>query len=98
VHGSGYNISLLFFGIHLLLLGYMIYRLAYFPKVLGILLAIAGLCYFANSMIWFLFPVLVKAIYPAILIPCFSGELLFSLWLLIKGTKPSKQVAFNQNV
>lgn len=98
VHGSGYNISLLFFGIHLMLLGYMINKFACFPRVLGILLAFAGLCYFINSIIWFLFPVLVKAIYPAILIPCFTGELLFSLWLLIKGINASKQVPINQNL
>lgn len=87
VHGSGYNISLLFFGIHLLILGYLIYKSAYFPSVLAILLMIGGLSYFINSITWFLFPAFVKTIYPGILIPCFIGELLFSLWLLIKGVK-----------
>ena len=87
VHGSGYNICLLFFGIHLVILGYLIYKLPYFPRALAILLLIGGLCYFINSITWFLFPAFVKTIYPAILIPCFAGELLFSLWLLIKGVR-----------
>lgn len=87
VHGSGYNISLFFFGTHLILLGYLIYRSAYFPKALAMLLLIGGLSYFINSVTWFLFPTFVKTIYPAILIPCFIGELLFSLWLLIKGVR-----------
>lgn len=87
LHGSGYNICLLFFGIHLTILGYLIYRTGAFPKFLGILLLIGGLCYGINSITWFLFPDLVKIIYPAILIPCSLGELLFSLWLLTKGIK-----------
>ena len=91
LHGSGYNISFLFFGLHLIILGYLIYRSAYFPRILGVLLLIGGLCYFINSVTWFLFPPLVKTIYPAILIPCSIGELLFSLWLLIKGVRVSQQ-------
>lgn len=91
LHGSGYNISLLFFGLHLIILGYLIYRSAYFPRILGVLLLIGGLCYCINSVTWFLFPALVKTIYPAILIPCSIGELLFSLWLLIKGIRTKKQ-------
>ena len=91
LHGSGYNISLLFFGLHLIILGYLIYRSAYFPRILGVLLLIGGLSYFINSVTWFLFPPLVKTIYPAILIPCSIGELLFSLWLLIKGVRVSQQ-------
>jgi hypothetical protein len=87
VHGSGYNISLLFFGIHLVILGYLIYKSSYFPRALAILLLVGGLCYFINSITWFLFPAFVKTIYPAILVPCFIGELLFSLWLLIKGAR-----------
>ncbi len=87
LHGSGYNISLLFFGMHLIILGYLIYSSNYFPKIIGVLLLIGGFCYDINSITWFLFPTLVKMIYPAILIPCFLGELLFSLWLLIKGIK-----------
>jgi Domain of unknown function (DUF4386) len=85
VHGSGYNISLLFFGFHLVVLGYLIYKSAYFPRIIAILLFIGGLCYFINSITWFLFPAFVKIIYPAILIPCSLGELIFSLWLLLKG-------------
>lgn len=91
LHGSGYNISLLFFGLHLIVLGYLIYRSAYFPKILGVLLLIGGLCYNINSLTWFLFPTFVKMIYPAILIPCSIGELLFSLWLVIKGVRVSRQ-------
>jgi Domain of unknown function (DUF4386) len=89
LHGSGYNISLLFFGFHLIVLGYLIYSSDSFPNFIGILLLIGGICYCINSITWFQFPTFIKKIYPAILIPCFVSELLFSLWLLIKGIRVS---------
>lgn len=85
LHGTGYNISLLFFGFHLIILGYLIYQSVLFKKFLGIVLLISGICYIANSFVWFLFPDFVKSIYPAILIPCALGEWIFCFWLLIKG-------------
>ncbi len=85
LHGSGYNISLLFFGFHLIVLGILIYQSRLFKKIIGILLQIGGICYIANGFIWFLFPDLVKFIYPAILIPCAIGEWILCFWLLIKG-------------
>lgn len=87
LHGTGYNISLLFFGVHLIILGYLIYLSNLFPKFLGVLLLIGGLCYIINSLIWFLFPQFVNTIYPAILIPCAIGEWIFCFWLLIKGVR-----------
>lgn len=90
LHGSGYNISLFFFGFHLVILGYLTYGSGLFPKFLGILLLVGGICYIINSITWFLFPAFVKTIYPAILIPCFIGELIFSIWLLIKGIRVSR--------
>ena len=51
LHGSGYNISLLFFGVHLVFLGYLIVRSGIVPMVLGILIAVAGVCYITNTFI-----------------------------------------------
>ncbi|MBI1342144.1 MAG: DUF4386 family protein [Terrimonas sp.] len=87
LHGSGYNISLLFFGVHLTILGYMMYKSGLFPGILGVLILIGGICYIINSLTWFQFPAFVKRIYPAILIPCSIGELVFSVWLIIKGVR-----------
>ena len=87
LHGSGYNISLLFFGFHLAVLGYLIHTSSLFPKTIGVLLLLGGLCYFINSLTWFLYPDFAGAIYPVILIPCFLGELAFSVWLIIKGIR-----------
>lgn len=80
---SGFHFAILFFGIHLILLGYLVFRSVYIPKILGILLIISGLGYFATSIRPFLFPNLNLdlAAYT------FYGELIFILWLLIRGWK-----------
>ncbi|RZL34296.1 MAG: DUF4386 domain-containing protein [Pedobacter sp.] len=91
LHGVGYNISLVFFGFHLLILSYLLFISDMFPKFIGILIAIGGFCYILNSFIWFLFPNVVPIIYPAILIPCAIGEWIFCFWLMIKGTKKTTQ-------
>lgn len=49
LHRYGYDISLVFFGFHCLLLGYLIFRSGYFPKFLRVLLMVASLGYLLNS-------------------------------------------------
>lgn len=80
---SHWYFGLLFFGVHLGLLGYLVFRSTYIPRILGILLVIAGLGYLLNSLKPFLFPHinLDFAEYT------FYGELIFMLWLLIKGPR-----------
>ena len=80
---SHWYFGLLFFGIHLGLLGYVVFRSNYIPRILGILLVIAGLGYLLSNLKPFLFPTmnLDFAEYT------FYGELIFMLWLLIRGPK-----------
>jgi len=87
---NGLNIGLIFFGFSCLLIGYLIYKSTYFPKVLGIMMQIAGFCYLSNSFVQLLSPAFADIISPAILIPSFFGELSFCLWLLVKGVNGSK--------
>ena len=67
----------------LLPLGYLIYKSGYFPKLLGILMVAAGLGYVTDFLIFYLFPYLDWQVAGI----AFLGELLFPLWLLIKGVK-----------
>jgi hypothetical protein len=80
---GGWYFGLLFFGIHLGLLGYLAIRSTYIPKTLGVLLIIAGLGYLMSTLRPYLFPDfnLDFAKYT------FCGELIFMLWLLIKGSR-----------
>jgi hypothetical protein len=75
--------GLLFFGIHLLLLGYLVIRSKYIPKILGILLIIAGLGYLLNSLKPYLFP----NINIDFAMYTYYGELIFMLWLIIRGSR-----------
>lgn len=81
---SDWSFSLVIFGIHLVLLGYLIYRSGYIPRILGILLVIDGLGWVIDSLSPFLYP---NAHLRRFLFITFLGELFFMLWLLIRGWK-----------
>ena len=85
---SDWYFGLLFFGIHLGLLGYLVLRSKYIPGILGILLIIAGLGYLLTTLKPFLFP----SINVGFAEYTYYGELIFMLWLLIKGSR-TKQSA-----
>jgi hypothetical protein len=87
---AGLLISFVFYGADELLSGYLMFRSRFLPKVLGILLGIAGFCYVANSLLTFAAPSLDAKVYPAILYACFPGEFLSSLWLATVGLNAAK--------
>nr|WP_294923471.1 DUF4386 domain-containing protein [uncultured Flavobacterium sp.] len=82
LHGFGFGIGLIFFAFVCLIEGYLIYKSGYFPKVFGVLMAIAGLCYLTNTFALILAPQLSSI---ALLLPCLVAELALSLWLIFKG-------------
>lgn len=75
--------GMIFFALHLLLLGYLITRSSYIPKIIGILLIITGLGYFVSCVQPYLFP----SVNVGFVDFTFYGELVFMLWLLIRGHK-----------
>jgi hypothetical protein len=80
---SNWYFGLLFFGVHLGLLGYLVFRSNYIPRILGVLLIVAGLGYLLNA----LKPILFPNINIDFATYAFYGELIFMLWLLIKGPR-----------
>ena len=78
-----WHFCILFFAIHLGLLGYLIFISKYIPKILGVLLIVSCLGYLIDALKPFLFP----AFNLGFIIITFFGELVFMLWLLIKGSK-----------
>ena len=71
-----------FFSFWVLLLGYLVFKSGFLPRILGILLMLAGLCYTVSAVLFFLFPNFDATILGLF---AFIGESLFYLWLLIKG-------------
>ncbi len=80
---SGYHFAIIFFSIHLMLLGYLIFKSRYIPNLMGLLLIISGLGYLTDALKPFLFP----GFNSAFITITFFGELIFMLWLLIKGSR-----------
>lgn len=83
-HSFGFTIGIAFLTIHVFLLGYLIVRSGYFPRILGILFLIAGLGYLIDSFALLLLPSYETT--PAIIqLAIAVAEIAFPLWLLIKG-------------
>ena len=80
---DGWAIGFVFFGLHLALLGYLVFKSDYIPKILGILLIVVGIGYLIDYFGKFLFPNFDAAISLVV----GWGELLFMFWLLFKGAK-----------
>ena len=77
----GAFIAAIFWGLWLLPMGYLVFKSGFLPRIIGILLIIAGFGYVIDSFALFLLPDLNIDISQF----TFIGELLMLLWLLIKG-------------
>ena len=73
----------LFFALHLIVYGYLVYKSGYLPKFVGVLLIVVALCYLAQSFGNILLPQY-KETFASIGVLA-SIEIVFPLWLLIKG-------------
>jgi len=80
---EGWNFAMTIFGIHLLLLGYLLFRAGYMKNILGILVIIAGLGYMADGI----GKVLTSNYTITISAFTFIGEVVLIFWLLIAGRK-----------
>lgn len=85
-HSYGYLISQVFFGLHCLVLGYLLWQAVAAPRRLGLLLALAGLGYLAESFTVFLSPGYAALAVPGIALAGLA-ELVFCLWLLLNGVR-----------
>ena len=94
-HGYGIFIWQLFFGPHLLVLGYMIVKSDLFPRVLGwaMLVGFFGYTIQALSLILQTESAALSFAVICLLTIVTIGELAFAFWLLIKGINlPTEQV------
>lgn len=80
---SGYHFAILLFGIHLILIGCLVVKSSYIPKIMGVVLVVSGLGYLTDALQPFLFP----GFSSGFITITFFGELIFMLWLLIKGSR-----------
>lgn len=87
VQADGYSIALVFFGCFGLSLGYLIVRSTFMPRIIGVLMGIAGFCYFTNSLVSLVAPSLASVLF---LLPALLGEASLTLWLIFKGVDAAR--------
>jgi hypothetical protein len=77
---QGVNIAVVVHGFYCLLIGYLVFRSAFLPRILGLLMAVGGL-----SWLTFLFTSLANYLSPYNLACGLIGEASVFLWLLVMG-------------
>jgi hypothetical protein len=82
---QAYNIGLGFFGFYCILIGRLIFKSAFLPRALGVLMMFGGL-----SWLTFLSPSLASYLRPYNIAPGVLGEGSLTLWLLLAGVNAQK--------
>lgn len=83
-HSYGFTIGIAFLVPHVFILGYLIIKSGYFPKVLGYLFIAAGIGYLVDTIGWLLVPGYTTT--PDLIAMVIAvAELAFPIWLLVKG-------------
>jgi hypothetical protein len=84
LHLRGVNVALVFHGIYCLLIGYLVLRSTFLPRILGALMALAGLCWLTLSL------PLAHYSHSYSQTLGFFGEGSLMLWLLVMGVNVAK--------
>ncbi len=84
-HPRGVDIALIFFGSYCLLIGYLIFRSPFMPRILGVLMALAGIAWLT-----FLFPALTLVLSPYNMAAGALGQGALILWLLVMGVNAER--------
>lgn len=85
LNAQGNHIALVFFGSFQLVLGYLIFRSTFLPRIIGVLIAIAGLGWFT-----FMIPPLSSALVVELEILGVAAEGSLMLWLLVAGVNGTR--------
>ncbi len=82
VYGTAGNIFVVFYGIASMILGYLMVRSGYLPRVLGALWVLGGLGFVTSNVVWVLAPAYASSL---LLLPTILAVLSLGLWLLVRG-------------
>jgi len=87
LHHHGFVVAEIFWGLWLFPLGLLVYRSRFLPRFLGVWLALAGIAWVILSLTGILLPQYQNKV-DTYSQPAFIGEIVFMLWLAIKGAQP----------
>ncbi|MBI5837008.1 MAG: DUF4386 domain-containing protein [Candidatus Eisenbacteria bacterium] len=91
LHGDCAGVVTAFWGLWLLPFGILVIKSRFFPRILGVLLMIAGLAYMVSSVTGVLFPEHKRMIF-RLLMPLYLGEVPIIFWMMIMGAKARQAV------
>ena len=92
-HGLGFTVTLVFFGVHLLLLGLLIARCGYIPKAFGWLASIAGIAYLGDGFGTILlgsYGEHAAAVSVVVVVAALVGEGALMMWLMVRGVDKAR--------
>ncbi|RSK29480.1 DUF4386 domain-containing protein [Bacillus sp. HMF5848] len=87
-----WSVGLIIFGLHLITVGLVVMKTKHIPKVISILVFLAGFSYSLIHFMYGFIPQLegfTQILEMTLMAPMFIGELGFGIWLLVKGKKLS---------
>lgn len=87
---NGWVIGLVFFGFHLFVVGYLIFKSGFMPGIIGILLIMASIGYLIDSfakILLYNYTDYETIFILIVAVPGVVGEVSLALWLLFKGNK-----------
>lgn len=82
---TGFALSMVFFGLQIVSVGYLIVRSTFLPRILGLLLMLGGSSYVISSFATFLAPATGARLTPFIVPIALLGEGSLTVWLIVKG-------------
>lgn len=87
---QGIHAATMYWGVWLLPLGILVYKSGFLPRLLGVLVIIAGCSYVVDSLAYFLLPHQAAIVALVSTLPQAVGEIGFTGWMLIKGATPAR--------
>ena len=90
IHHYGFLVAQIFFGLWLVPLGYLAWKSGLFPKILGVLVVVGGVCYLVGLLAVFLCPDYGEKTNVLVTIPSAIAEIAMVLYLLVVGVKTVK--------
>ena len=88
-----WSFGLIIFGIHLFIIGFLVIRSGFIPKLMGFLLLIASVSYMLVHTMYVFLPQydnITRILENILSLPMTIGELGLGIWMLIKGGKTTK--------
>jgi hypothetical protein len=85
LNAQAYDIYLVFFGLWCVLIGSLIFRSTFLPRILGVLLVIDGL-----GWMLYLLPPLAQQLFPLIAVAAGLAEFPLEIWLIVVGVNAER--------